>query len=87
MATIHCPECGSDFSASIKACPQCGFMLNGTTPVPPANGKLTPEQKAWALQHFRDEDLAAGLCEIEQTGGLELKEFIEDLEQEAQRRE
>lgn len=41
---------------------------------------VTPEIRAWAAQQFSDEELLAGLREIEQTGGLEFHEFVHDLE-------
>lgn len=49
---------------------------NGSLP------KLTPELLAWARRQFTDEEFAAGLRDIRETGGVELSEFIHDLEQE-----
>jgi hypothetical protein len=45
--------------------------------------KLSPELKEWARQHFSEDEFLAGLREIQETGGLELKDFIQELEQEA----
>lgn len=41
---------------------------------------VTPEIRAWAAQQFSDEELLAGLREIEETGGLEFHEFVHELE-------
>jgi hypothetical protein len=56
------------------------------TPPPPASeavpdGKLPPELLAWALQHIDEEEIRAGLEEIRKTGGLQLSDFIHELEQ------
>jgi hypothetical protein len=37
----------------------------------------------WARQQFSEEEFVAGLREIRETGGLELQDFIRELEQEA----
>ncbi len=42
---------------------------------------LTPELRAWALQQFTEEELVAGLRELQEHGGLELSEFLSELEQ------
>ncbi len=65
--------------------------------VPPANGKngapspepmpgpppmkLTPELLEWARRQFSEEEIVAGLREVRETGGLELRDFIHELEQ------
>jgi hypothetical protein len=41
---------------------------------------LTPEVMEWARSTFNEEEHLAGLREIEATGGLELKDFIHELE-------
>ncbi len=46
-------------------------------PTPP-----TPEILEWARNHCSEEDILAGIREIQATGGLELKDFIHELEQE-----
>jgi hypothetical protein len=46
----------------------------------PVFQQLTPEQLAWAREQFSEEEIVAGLREIRKTGGLELKDFISDLE-------
>lgn len=44
---------------------------------------LTPEFREWALQQFSKEEIAAGLRDIEKTGGRELRDFLPELEQAA----
>ena len=44
---------------------------------------LTPEFLAWACQGLNEEEIVAGMREIRAIGGLELRDFIEDLEREA----
>jgi hypothetical protein len=36
----------------------------------------------WARQQFSEEEFVAGLREIRESGGLELQDFIRELEQE-----
>jgi hypothetical protein len=48
---------------------------------------LTPELLKWARQQFSEEEILAGLHEVQETGGLELRDFIHELEEEAARRE
>jgi hypothetical protein len=43
--------------------------------------------REWARQQFSEEEFLAEVREIEETGGLELKDFIHELEQEAGPRE
>jgi uncharacterized protein (DUF433 family) len=47
------------------------------------SGYLTPELLEWARNDLSEEEIVAGLREIRSTGGLELKDFIHELEQEA----
>jgi uncharacterized protein (DUF433 family) len=60
-----------------------------STPGQFTNGSvyLTPEFLERARQQFSEEEILAGLDEIRRTGGLELKDFIDELEQEARTRE
>jgi hypothetical protein len=37
----------------------------------------------WARQQFSEEEFLAGLRDVRENGGLELKDFIQGLEQEA----
>jgi hypothetical protein len=41
----------------------------------------TPEFREWALRQFTEEEVMAGLHEMKTTGGLELPEFLSELEQ------
>ena len=45
--------------------------------------KLTPELLEWARSQINEEEIVAGLREFRTTGGLELSDFINELEQEA----
>ncbi len=86
MSNSMCPSCGSHLSPSECQCPACGKSLNGATshlePI-----VLTPELLEWSEHQFNDEDMIAGVEEIQRTGGKELHEFIHEIEEEAARRE
>jgi hypothetical protein len=45
--------------------------------------KLSPPVLDWARQQFSEEDFAAGLRELRATGGLELGDFLHELEDTA----
>jgi hypothetical protein len=90
METPHCPKCGKNLSDHPPACPACGHALNGTAGVdeesatqagsqeaPPS--RLSPEVMEWARQQFREEEFLAGLRDVRENGGLELKDFIQEL--------
>ena len=49
--------------------------------------KLSPELMEWARSQINEEEIAAALREVEETGGLELKDFICELEEEAKPRD
>jgi hypothetical protein len=49
--------------------------------------KLSPELMELMRQQFDEEEFLAGLRQIKETGGLELKDFIQELEEEANRRD
>lgn len=49
--------------------------------------KPSPEVMEWARNQFTEEEIVAGLREIRATGGLELQDFIHELEQAMGRRE
>ena len=77
---------------SAEPLPSVGIPSDGTGPSasPPlgsANGfpviKLPPEVLEWERQQVNEEEIVAGLREIEQTGGLELRDFLHELEQAA----
>jgi hypothetical protein len=86
MSISTCPSCGGSIAAFECQCPACGKMVNGTTklfePIP-----LSPELLEWAKQQFNEEEAIAGIEEVRRTGGMELHEFIQELEAEAARRE
>jgi hypothetical protein len=80
VAMMRCSQCGHDLSPDATTCSGCGRPLNGEAP---PSGKLSPELLECARQQFSEEEFLAGLREIRETGGLELKDFIQELEQEA----
>jgi hypothetical protein len=43
----------------------------------------TPEVVEWARQQYTEEDIVAGLREVRETGGRELRDFLGELEQTA----
>jgi hypothetical protein len=51
----------------------------------PQSQPVTPELLEWARRTFNEGEFLAGLREIQATGGLEFKDFIHELEQEAAR--
>jgi hypothetical protein len=69
----------AQFSARVLA---ALAQTNGPRPLTP-----TPELLEWARGLFSDEEIVAGLREIRETGGLQLTDFIHELEQEATSRE
>ncbi len=42
-----------------------------------------PEVMEWVRQQFTEEEIVAGLREVEKTGGFELRDFLPDLERDA----
>lgn len=46
------------------------------------DGKPTPELMEWARRTFDEEEFRTGVREIERTGGLELKDFLHERDQE-----
>lgn len=48
---------------------------------------LTPEVLEWARRTFNEEEFLAGLREIETTGGVEIRDLLDELEQEVPPRE
>jgi hypothetical protein len=51
------------------------------------SGAIAPEIVQWARQELNEEETVAGLREVRETGGLELCDFIQELEQEVTPRE
>ncbi len=100
MATLRCPDCGHDLPADASTCAACGHPLNGAVPPAPRSVKrpppppgfppwepVPPELLEQARREFNMEEFLAGLREIEETGGFELEDFIQELEREAERRD
>src|SRR5947209_7508458 len=52
-------------------------LANGS--VLPPYRKLTPEELDWARGLDTEEEILAGIREIRETGGLELKDFIQEI--------
>ena len=44
---------------------------------------VPPEILAWALEQHNEQEIAEGLREVRATGGLQLRDFIQELEQAA----
>jgi hypothetical protein len=67
--------------------PSDGTGPGGSPPPGSTDGfpviKLPPEVLEWERQQVNEEEIVAGLREIEQTGGLELRDFLHELEQAA----
>ncbi len=53
----------------------------------PESEPVPPEIMEWARRTFNKEEFLAGVREIEQTGGLRLEDFIDELEQRVRGRE
>ncbi|MBI1917592.1 MAG: hypothetical protein HYS12_23100 [Planctomycetes bacterium] len=56
----------------------------GTTPAQdqlPRESRISPELREWLLRRFSEEEAVANLRELREKGGLELWDFIEELEQ------
>jgi hypothetical protein len=49
--------------------------------------KLSPEPMEWARQGINEEEIIAGMREIEETGGLEFRDLFPELEEGARRSE
>jgi len=46
----------------------------------PRESRISSELREWLLQRFSEEEAVANLRELREKGGLELREFIEELE-------
>ena len=97
---LQCPKCGVSSPPGTHACARCGQSLNGAPRsaedgpnermaelAPNPSGILSPQLVEMLKQQFDEAEFVAGLNEINETGGLELKDFIKELEEEAQPRE
>jgi hypothetical protein len=58
-------------------------VVEQTTPA----SAIEHEILEWASQQFNEEETVAGMHEIRETGGLELSDFLKELEREAMGRE
>lgn len=96
MDQIVCPGCLCQLLDRPACCPVCGCSLDPAQGTDQAelvsrNGiggsRLPAELLEWARSQINEEELVAGIREVEETGGLELKDFIDELEQEASARE
>lgn len=92
----ECPSCGTRFvvlsesNSSPHATPQPNPSAAERQETPAEESPsdaLTPEILAWARQQLNEEETVAGLREIRETGGLELADFLHDLQREAIPRE
>jgi hypothetical protein len=94
MNPLQCPKCGHPTANQAVCCDACAHGLNGqhatsvavplpvsAGPVELPDGKLPPGLHEWERQNFDRDAFLAGLCEVEQTGGLPLKDFLHELEQ------
>ena len=52
-------------------------------PEPFPHEAIPPEMLAWARQTFDEEEFLADIREIEATGGVQLKDFLAELEARA----
>jgi hypothetical protein len=90
MAAERCTACGCVHETPVDVCQKCGCELNGAAPRLAASipaGKVPADLKEWAVADVNVEEFLAGVREIERTGGLELKDFIHELEEAAGPRE
>jgi hypothetical protein len=55
-------------------------LMPPAQPVPMASANVSPEVLEWARHQYTDEEIMAGIREIQETGGLELRDFIHELE-------
>jgi len=88
-----CSKCGHDLANGSATCAACGGPTTGAGfpsaefqkhfEPPFACEKLSPEMLEWLREGFNEEEFLAEVREVLETGGLELKDFIHELEQEA----
>jgi hypothetical protein len=103
MTPPHCPKCGRQATSEHTCCPECGQeWVNGTSglraepagkpPIPAeaaswAIEKVPPHLLEWARQTINEEEILNSIREIEATGGLQLEDFIDEIEKAALGRE
>jgi hypothetical protein len=97
MASRTCPHCGYQTESAVPACSTCGHATANGAVAGPANPpdrpvipaevtgwvkyQTPPDLLAWARQTCTEEEFTAALREAEQTGGLELKDLLPELEE------
>ncbi len=95
---ISCPACGHQATAEVTACPNCGHAMQNGTVQPPKGPYQKPppppEVANWIIEKvpqevikqvlgpFNEEEFLTALQEIEETGGYQLEDFIEELREE-----
>lgn len=57
--------------------------MNPNPPEPFPQEVIPPEMLAWARQTFNEEEFLADIREIKATGGVQLKDFLAELDQRA----
>jgi hypothetical protein len=92
MERYICPKCGQQTADETSICRDCAHTLNGKlvsggSPAGVPDGKLPPELREWADRAFDKEAFLADLADVERTGGVELKDFIHEIEQGGASRE
>jgi hypothetical protein len=99
MIPHTCPRCGRQTTDEPGGCPDCdaepkkganGRMGDPTSKPPiPAEvagwviEQVPPDVLEWARQTCNEEEFTEALREIEHNGGVELKDFIHELEEGA----
>ena len=61
-------------------------LTTGTDQIPPGH-HLPPALREWLCQQINEEEILADLQELREKGGLELKDFLPELEQVVRDRE
>jgi hypothetical protein len=57
--------------------------ISGPVVQPPSPIDPSPDLKDWARRQFSEQEIVAGLQELREKGGIELSEFLPELEQAA----
>ena len=89
MQKTRCPTCSHE-TAHAAGCPACGRVAAngaaGPTPPPEVAGwrieHASPDILAWAAQTFDETAFLAAKREIEQGGGVQIDDLIDQIERE-----